>query len=417
MSGPLVGPEAAHIATEPLFERAKERFATLGLRCSFVAPSEAIPEEPANGVRMLLPVQHRQDTLGTLIVRPTDTGPDPKAAADSLEQLRPMLSAMIDDWVSLAELDNDVADLAEQMTDAYETLELMYSLGSSMAALDAPERFLAHTCARVRETLGFGYVAVHLPASADVGPSLAGRTHWSGDTKGETDPERLDRLLTLLNNTGYSLEAFNGPQAVVRPLRNDTGVVGLIVAGEKCRQGGNVSSYDTKLIDAVAGMLSTFLTNARLYNEQREMAIGVLESLSNAIDAKDPYTRGHALRVAYLSEQIALALGFDHAKAERLRVAGLLHDVGKIGVAEAVLQKSGKLTDAEYDQIKQHPGIGHRILNGLRGLEDILPAVLHHHERMDGRGYPAGLEGDAIPLNARIVAAADTFDAMSSTRS
>jgi HD-GYP domain-containing protein (c-di-GMP phosphodiesterase class II) len=122
-------------------------------------------------------------------------------------------------------------------------------------------------------------------------------------------------------------------------------------------------------------------------------------------------------RVAYLSEQIALGLGYEPADAERLRIAGLLHDVGKIGVSEAVLRKAGKLTDDEYEQIKKHPEIGYRILKDLKGLEDILPAVLHHHERLDGRGYPAGLRADDIPLSARIVAAADTFDAMSSTRS
>lgn len=394
-----------------------ERCAALGLQCRHIAPdSEGGTTEPAEGC-VRLPVSQRDDDLGALEISCAVPPRGPLDAAAYVDCMKPAVVAMINDWLTLNEMETDLADLVDQMTDAYEMLELMYSLGSSMASLDEPDRFLSYTCARVRETLGFGYVAVHLPASADVDPMLAGCTHWDGSATSGADQDQLDRLLTVMSRAGRTLEAFNGPQAVVRPLRNDTGVVGMMIAGDKQREAGNVSSYDTKLIDAVGGLLSTFLTNSRLYNEQREMAMGVLESLSAAIDAKDPYTRGHAVRVAYLSQQIALSLGFDAAQAERLRVAGLLHDVGKIGVAEAVLCKSGRLTDDEFDQIKKHPEIGHRILTGLKGLEDILPAVLHHHERLDGRGYPAGLQGDSIPLIARIVAAADTFDAMSSTRS
>lgn len=381
------------------------------------SPHGAIVEDSASRARVRLDLRHRDEPLGSLVLTSTQRSYGLADAAEQLRRVVPSIEAMISDRLMISELEHDVADLADQMTDAYEMLELMYALGHSMASLDEPERFLSFTCERVLATLGFGYVAVHLPATADVGPSLAGRTHWAGDMGSDGSDDQLNRLMGLMGQTGLSLEAFNGPQAVVRPLRNDLGVVGIMVAGDKHREAGNVSSYDTKLIDAVGGLLSTFLTNCRLYNEQREMALGVLESLSAAIDAKDPYTRGHAQRVAYLSQQIALALGFDSAHAERLLVAGLLHDVGKIGVSEAVLRKTGRLTDEEFAQIKLHPEIGYRILKDLKGLDDVLPAVLHHHERLDGRGYPHGLAGDDIPLIARIVAAADTFDAMSSTRS
>jgi HD-GYP domain-containing protein (c-di-GMP phosphodiesterase class II) len=114
---------------------------------------------------------------------------------------------------------------------------------------------------------------------------------------------------------------------------------------------------------------------------------------------------------------MALAMGMNRVDAERVRIAGLVHDVGKIGVPESVLCKQGKLTDAEFAAIKRHPEIGFNILRDITLLEDVLPAVLHHHERFDGNGYPHRIAGEAIPLMARLLAVADTFDAMSSTRS
>src|SRR5690606_26088192 len=133
--------------------------------------------------------------------------------------------------------------------------------------------------------------------------------------------------------------------------------------------------------------------------------------------AKDRYTCGHSERVAMLARRIAQAAGLSGPQAERVHICGLLHDVGKIGVPEAVLCKPGRLNDEEFALITQHPAIGHRILKDIPMLEDVLPGVLHHHERFDGRGYPSGLAGQQIPLIARIIALADTFDAMSSTRS
>ena len=158
-----------------------------------------------------------------------------------------------------------------------------------------------------------------------------------------------------------------------------------------------MSAYDTKLIDAVCGLLSTFLTNTRLYNEQREMAFGVLESLSNAIDAKDPYTRGHAQRVSFLSENIALALGFDTAHAERLRIAGLLHDVGKIRgrsyLLESIVAPSRSIhPDYRQNVIETRDG---RILIG-RLLEESTKGVAIEINHNDKRFERIDLTPDQI---------------------
>ncbi len=144
--------------------------------------------------------------------------------------------------------------------------------------------------------------------------------------------------------------------------------------------------------------------------------LATVETIAATVDAKDAYTRGHSGRVATYAAAIADALGLPEADVARIRQAGLLHDVGKIGVPDAVLLKPGQLTDEEFAVIKQHPEIGERILRGLPFLAEILPAVRHHHERWDGRGYPDGLAGDAIPPDAAIMAVADSLDAMTSSR-
>jgi len=144
--------------------------------------------------------------------------------------------------------------------------------------------------------------------------------------------------------------------------------------------------------------------------------MATVEALAAAVDAKDQYTRGHSGRVAAYAVAIATALDLPPADIARIRQAGVLHDVGKIGVPDAILTKPGPLTDVEFAIIKEHPGVGERMLRPVPFLQEILPAVRHHHERWDGKGYPDGLVGAAIPLDAAILAVADSFDAMTSSR-
>lgn len=144
--------------------------------------------------------------------------------------------------------------------------------------------------------------------------------------------------------------------------------------------------------------------------------LATVEALAAAVDAKDPYTRGHSQRMSNYGAAIAQAMNVSPAEVARVRLAGLLHDVGKIGVPDAILTKPGQLSADEAAVIRQHPEIGERMLAGVPFLREILPAVRHHHERWDGSGYPDGLLGHAIPVDAAILAVADSFDAMTSTR-
>jgi putative nucleotidyltransferase with HDIG domain len=146
------------------------------------------------------------------------------------------------------------------------------------------------------------------------------------------------------------------------------------------------------------------------------ISVATLEALVNALEAKDTYLRGHSARVADLSAGVASELGLSDEDVEMIRTAGRLHDIGKIGIREDVLNKQGPLTDDEYEHVKQHVLVGSQILAPLMHLRDVISFVRNHHERWDGYGYPDRLKGEAIPLGARIVGAVEIFDALTTSR-
>jgi HD-GYP domain-containing protein (c-di-GMP phosphodiesterase class II) len=150
--------------------------------------------------------------------------------------------------------------------------------------------------------------------------------------------------------------------------------------------------------------------------ENRELFLGTVKSLAAAIDGKDPYTRGHSERVSRFSIAIAERLGLSDAEIEKIRISAVLHDVGKIGIDDVILKKPSALTDEEFEIMKKHPQKGFKIMSQIPAMKEFLPGMYMHHEMMNGKGYPQGLKGDEIPLMARIVSVADTFDAMTTDR-
>jgi putative two-component system response regulator len=159
------------------------------------------------------------------------------------------------------------------------------------------------------------------------------------------------------------------------------------------------------------------LNRNSLSKDLRELFFTTIKSISSALDAKDNYTHGHSYRVTMFSLILASKMDIDEQTKEKIEIAGLLHDIGKIGVPESILCKPGKLTDEEFDIIKEHPGMGRKILSEIAVLDEVSFWLGSHHERWDGKGYPLGLKENDIPLPARILAVADTYDAMTSDRS
>jgi putative nucleotidyltransferase with HDIG domain len=201
----------------------------------------------------------------------------------------------------------------------------------------------------------------------------------------------------------------------VAPIKSGDRLLGLVYL-DSSAPGKRFMEEDAEILAAVGIQLGTMLENIRLSGHGREFFIGVIRTLVNMIEAKDKYTHGHSERVTRLSLAVGKELALDEKAAETLRVAGLLHDIGKVGVPEAILNKPGSLTDEEFALIKKHPEAGADFIKHLEGFEEIIAGIRHHHERYDGRGYPDGLAGEKIPLLARIIAVADSFDAMTSDR-
>jgi putative nucleotidyltransferase with HDIG domain len=206
------------------------------------------------------------------------------------------------------------------------------------------------------------------------------------------------------------------------PIREGNRLFGWIVAlnhtgtGDITNSEAEFGTVEACLMSSVATILGIHCGNIALYHEQSEFFSSVVRALTSAIDAKDPYTCGHSDRVARLSVCLARQLGCDKDDLNTIYLSGLLHDIGKIGISDAVLRKPGPLTPEEFEHIKQHPELGCRILDGVKQLDKVMPIVRHHHEAWNGMGYPAHFKEDQTPFLARIVAVADSIDAMSSDR-
>jgi putative nucleotidyltransferase with HDIG domain len=194
----------------------------------------------------------------------------------------------------------------------------------------------------------------------------------------------------------------------------------LEAATTRIAQGDYQTRVDVRTGDEIQQLGEAFNGMAhdiqRHFDQLRTLSVGTLEALARAIDAKSPWTAGHSTRVARFAVATARTMGYDAPSIERIGRGALLHDIGKIGLSADILDRPGPLSSVEMALVREHPAVGARILEPLPHCADILPIVLQHHERLDGRGYPAGLAGDAIALDARIVAVADVYDAMTSRR-
>lgn len=176
------------------------------------------------------------------------------------------------------------------------------------------------------------------------------------------------------------------------------------------------SQEEIDLLSTFASQASIAIENAKLYAEMKQQYLSMVMALAAAIEAKDAYTHGHSTKVMEYAVKIGMEMGLSEKEIETVRYAGLLHDIGKIGIKDVILTKTGPLTDEEMNELHRHPEYGANIMERVDMLREIAPLTLYHHERFDGKGYPLGLVGDQIPLGARILAVADTFDAMIADR-
>jgi len=321
-----------------------------------------------------------------------------------------------------ARMSRQMEELAGQLDGAYEELSLLHDVSRNLrVSLDPVE--LAQTCVH----------RLHLAINAEgCGILLVPRdapVRFVSDGRLPCDEVDLQRLLEGANThigrrplvRNHLEESPRG--AEIPHLRNYVAAailqgettVGWIIACNSIDR-SEFGTVEANLLNSVALILSTHLHNILLFHEQEDLLIAFVRSLVSTLDAKDSYTRGHSERVALVARRLAQQMGLSLREQEDIHLAALLHDIGKIGVEDAILGKPGRLTEAEFRKLQLHPVIGHDILLGIKNLHHILPGVRNHHESFDGTGYPDRLKADDIPLMARILAVADAFDAMGSDR-
>ena len=379
-------------------------------------------EADAGEIRLAWPVYRRSRLVWVALARLSAPGPES-------QNLGRRLLASVADLVrtrlagALAADERD--DVTEALTQCYEEINLLHNLGEVLRVNRSVAEFFEDVCAQLCETTGAEAVAAWVPPVPGVEPltMVAGRLPFL-----ESDlPALVGRVLAgldpqeavLVNNhvaDDPALARFSTAleRLALAPLPVGEGAWGALAAFNH-RQ-GEFGSPEAKLVRSGASAAAVFIDNRRLYVELQQMMLDLVGALVSSVDAKDPYTCGHSTRVALTCREVAACLGFDSAGLQEAYMAGLLHDIGKIGTPGAILRKPARLLPEERDILRRHPVTGGDILKGIRRLESIREAVVHHHERIDGAGYPGGLKGDAIPLLARIIGLADAFDAMTSNR-
>jgi HD-GYP domain-containing protein (c-di-GMP phosphodiesterase class II) len=325
----------------------------------------------------------------------------------------------------LAAVQGELDAVSGQLSDTYEELTLIYQVSSGMRVNRTVDDFFLQACSDVIGVIdvrGAGYVVTDASGRADAA-AIYGEVRVPPDLSARLASDLLARFATnakplLVNDLAadatFSYLAPLAGRLVAVAIQRQEKLLGTLFCFDKRER--DFTTQDSKLLNSIGNETAIYLENSALFADARGLTMGLLHALTSAVDAKDAYTCGHSQRVALFAREIAQQHGLPEAFCERVYMAGLLHDVGKIGVPEEVLRKPGKLTNDEFDLMKRHVDIGSRILKDLRQIEDLVPGVLYHHERYDGKGYPHNLAGQQIPLIARILCVADCFDAMTSNR-
>lgn len=339
-------------------------------------------------------------------------------------------------------LESEIATIIQAMQEKVQQLELMNDfsalLNSTLDTAIVREKALEATCKLLKcetaslllvdekkaelywETaLGEGGKAlknnVRLPIDDR---SIAGYVAMTGESVIVNDPSTDAR-----HNKKAATKAggFVTRNMLCTPLKAKDQVIGVLQALNKVSsvstpKGALFQSEDLKLLEALSHQVAIAIDNSRLYAMAKKTFVETVEALAEAIEKKDHYTGGHTKRVVYYSVCISKYMNLTAEQLERIRLGAVLHDVGKIGIEDKILKKDSPLDQDEWKVMQTHPDQGYDIMSRVEGLRDVIGGMRYHHERWDGKGYPFGLKGEEIPLIARIISVADTYDAMVSTR-
>jgi HD-GYP domain-containing protein (c-di-GMP phosphodiesterase class II) len=340
--------------------------------------------------------------------------------------LKRMTSLMEDKWDAEGEIDG----LTFELTNTIEDIYLYSRIASQFATIEFPSSRQTELAKEIMETMQMDLAFIDLPDRPENNVVIVSETISGGSNEWENfiknlldtikpDKPSLQENYFLVNNSKETSEyrrlhadAFRFLAVKIEHREDFYGWLGLVSFNleEIFRRS------ELRLLTSIAGQIALVIASTDLYHNLERFLFNMVRSLVFAIEAKDEYTRGHSERVSRYCSLIADEMGLDEKQKNALELASILHDVGKIGIPESILCKTEQLTKEELNTIRKHPEKGYNILLPLEQLWDSLPGILHHHERWDGSGYPSGLKGEQIPYHARLIAVADTFDAITTDR-
>jgi putative nucleotidyltransferase with HDIG domain len=328
------------------------------------------------------------------------------------------------------ELGSSFNDMATQLGRQFNALTTMAEIDRAiLSALDT-EKIVGTVITRMHEFFGYDFVSITLLDPTGERPT---RTYIQGENPNATKqfdgieitPEEVEKLIDnqeiQLINVNNDLPHFLAPfvtsginSLALLPLLIKQKLVGIITVGS--RDSSGPKQEDLLQARQLSDQVAVALSNAQLIEDLDELNWGALTALARTVDEKSPWTAGHSERVTEKALEIGHALGLSQDELENLHRGALLHDIGKIGIPAVILDKPGKITDEEFQLIQEHPTKGARILEPIAAYSHIIPLVLQHHEKFNGKGYPDGIAGKEISLGGRILAVADVFDALISDR-
>ncbi len=341
--------------------------------------------------------------------------PTAKSEQELLDAGLPVIFVVDSDGRAVAHPDERVAFAERPMTDL-KVVRDWQETGAQVQSALAP--FTAERNGRQVEMLG-SYATAELDSNTPLG--VIAIQDERAALSSVADMRRQTLYISLLAALFALLIGFVLARLLTQPVRDLAEGAHSIAGGDfsrrinasVCTELGELGDSFNQMTEQVERFIGDLQHAA---NENRQLFIGTVKALAAAIDGKDPYTRGHSERVARFSVAIAQGMNLSDDEIEQIRISALLHDVGKIGIDDKILKKPAALTDEEFEIMKQHPQKGFKIMSQIPAMREFLPGMYMHHEMINGGGYPQGLKGDEIPLMARIVSVADTFDAMTTDR-
>lgn len=333
----------------------------------------------------------------------------------------------------LADSVENLARLAQEKNQSEKALATIYKIGNEVNGEEDLDKLFVSIMESIMEATGAdrGFLILKNQETSQIEPRVI-RVHSRISQQDNIDlaisrtivNECIEKNVAILSSDAMSDERFKSKETILLhnirsvicvPLHTKSETMGVIYVDSQMVS-GYFKEYDLELLIAVAKQAATAIARAKLHADLHNLFYSSIEAIVTALDAKDPYTAGHSKRVTEFSVMLAREMGLSEELIVKVRLAALLHDIGKIGIPDHILRKPSVLTSEEFAEIRKHPCLGAEILSKIPKMGEVVLAVKHHHEKWNGSGYPDKLAGASIPLISRVLCVADAFDAMTSNR-